>query len=354
MLESLNMTEERIQQYLLGELGETELEQFELLLLEDPNLHLIVEEKETDLIHSYIRKELFPFEQEYFERETLNSSRLRERIKVERIILEKIVAQSGNTENVVSLITRAVGSVKKLTSVIGVFEAGGLRKVAGILLAVGIGLGGWFFYRQSTAASAFHGGMAALQQAAAETRFSKGRIAGFAYSKYEVNEGKRGVSDAKYSETKGNIALGKFSEAQAQKETAQNLRGLGLAYLANEQFDDAVKQLEDANKTDILDPEIMNDLGAAYLQQAEHFSDKEQGKRLERLSFAVEYFARALKAKNGNYPEALFNKAVALSEIPMLENASLTLNDYLKIDGNSKWADEARELLKKVDTQKKK
>ena len=349
------MTEERIQQYLLGELGETELEQFELLLLEDPNLHLIVEEKEIDLIHSYLRNELFPFEQEYFERETLKSSRLRERIKVERIILDKVViAHSGTTGNVVSLITRAAGSVKKLASAIGRLEAGGLRKVAGILLAVGIGLGGWYFYRQSTAASAFNGGMAALQQAAAETRFSKGRIAGFAYSKYEINEGKRGARDAKYSETKGNIALGKFSEAQAQKETAQNFRGLGLAYLANEQYDDAVKQLEDANKTDISDPEIMNDLGVAYLQQAEHLSDNEQGKRLERLSFAVEYFARALKAKNGNYPEALFNKAVALSEIPMLENASVTLNEYLKIDGNSKWADEARELLKKVDTQKKK
>ena len=42
------MTEERIQQFLLGKLGDAELEQFELLLLEDPNLHFIVEEKETD------------------------------------------------------------------------------------------------------------------------------------------------------------------------------------------------------------------------------------------------------------------------------------------------------------------
>ena len=348
------MTEERIQQYLLGELGEDEFEQFELMLLEDPNLYILVEEKETDLIHSYLRKELFPFEQEYFERELLTSSRLKERVKVEELFLDRIVAHSGAIENVISLNTRAAGSVNKFTSAIGVFNAGGLRKAAGVLLAFGIGLSGWMFYRQHAAASAFDGGMPAMKQAAAETRFSKGRISGFDYAKYEVNEGKRGASDAKYSDTKGNIALGKFSEAQAKKETAQNFRGLGLAYLANEQYDDAVKQLEDANKTDITNPEIMNDLGVAYLQQAEHFSDKEQGKRLERLSFAVEYFARALKAKNGNYPEALFNKAVALSEIPMLENASVTLNEYLKIDGNSKWADEARELLKKVDTQKKK
>lgn len=349
------MTEERIQQFLLGKLGDAELEQFELLLLEDPNLHFIVEEKETDLIHSYLRNELFPFEQEYFEREILISSRLRERIKVERIILEKVVtAQSGTTGNVVSLITRAAGSVKKLASAIGVSQAGGLRKAAGVLLAVGLGVGGWYFYHQSAADSAFNGGMAALQQAAAETRFSKGRISGFEYSKYEVNEGKRGASDARLSDTKGNIALGKFSEAQAKKETAQNFRGLGLAYLANEQYDDAVKHLEEANKTDITNPEIMNDLGVAYLQQAEHFSENEQGKKLEKLSFAVEYFARALKEKNGKYPEALFNKAIALSEIPMLENASVTLNDYLKIDNTSKWAGEARELLKKVDEQKKK
>jgi tetratricopeptide (TPR) repeat protein len=344
------MTEERIQQYLLGELGEAEIEQFELMLLEDPNLHILVEEKETDLIHSYLRKELFPFEQEYFERELLTSSRLKERIKVEEMILERIVAHSGAPENVISLKTRAAGSVSKFTSAIGVFNAGGLRKAAGVLLAIGIGFGGWMFYRQYAATSAFDGGMAALKQAAGETRFSKGRVAGFDV----VNEGKRGASDARYSDTKGNIALGKFSEAQALKETAQNFRGLGLAYLANEQYDDAVKQLEDANKTDITNPEIMNDLGVAYLQQAEHFSDNEQGKRLEKLSFAVEYFARALKEKNGKYPEALFNKALALSEIPMLENASVTLNDYLKIDSSSKWADEARELLKKVDEQKKK
>ena len=348
------MTEERIQQYLLGELGEAEIEQFELMLLEDPNLHILVEDKETDLIHSYLRKELFPFEQEYFERELLTSSRLRERIKIEEIILERIVAHSGANENVISLKTRAAGSVNKFASAIGIFNAGGLRRAAGVLLAIGIGLCGWMFYRQHAAASAFDGGMAALKQAAAETRFSKGRISGFDYSKYEVNEGKRGVSDARLSDTKGNIALGKFSEAQAKKETAQNFRGLGLAYLANEQYDDAVKHLEEANKTDITNPEIMNDLGVAYLQQAEHFSENEKGKRLEKLSFAVEYFARALKEKNGNYPEALFNKAIALSEIPMLENASVTLNDYLKIDNTSKWAGEARELLKKVDEQKKK
>ena len=348
------MTEERIQQYLLGELGETELEQFELLLLEDPNLHFIVEEKETDLIHSYLRNELFPFELEYFERELLTSSRLKERVKVEKLILQTIVADSGTTENVVSLNARAAGSKNKFTSAIGVFNAGGLRKVAGIFLAIGIGLGGWAFYRQYAAASAFDGGMAALKQAAAEVRFSKGRISGFDYSKYEVNEGKRGASEAKLSDTKGNIALGKFSEAQAQKETAQNFRGLGLAYLANEQYDDAVKQLEDANKTDISDPEIMNDLGIAYLQKAESYSETEQGERLKTLNLALHYFVSALKEKGGNYPAALFNKAVALSEIPELENASVTLNEYLKIDGNSKWADEARELLKKVDTQKKK
>ena len=346
------MTEERIQQYLLGELGEAENEQFELMLLEDPNLHVLVEEKETDLIHSYLRKELFPFEQEYFERELLTSSRLKERVKIEEMILEKIVAHSGANENVISLKTRAAGSKNKFASAIGVFNAGGLRKAAGVLLAIGIGLCGWMFYRQHAAASAFDGGMAALKQAAAEVRFSKGRISGFDYSKYEVNEGKRGVSDAKLSDTKGNIALGKFSEAQAQKETAQNFRGLGLAYLANEQYDDAVKQLEDANKTDITNPEIMNDLGVAYLQQANHFT--EPGKRLERLNFALDYFVRALKEKNGNYPEALFNKGLTLSEIPMLENASVTLNEYLKRDPNSKWSNEARELLKKVDEQKKK
>ena len=348
------MTEERIQQYLLGELGEVEIEQFELMLLEDPNLHILVEEKETDLIHSYLRKELFPFEQEYFERELFTSSRLKERVRVEELILEKIVAHSGASENVISLNTRAAGSINKFTSAIGVFNAGGLRKAAGVLLAIGIGLGGWMFYRQHAAAAAFDGGMAALKQAAAETRFSKGRISGFEYSKYEVNEGKRGVSDARLSDTKGNIALGKFSEAQAKKETAQNFRGLGLAYLANEQYDYAVKQLEDANKTDITNPEIMNDLGVAYLQQASHFSEQEQGKRLERLTFALEYFSHALKEKNGNYPEALFNKGLVQSEIPMLETASVTLNEYLKVDPNSKWADEARELLKKVDAQKKK
>ncbi len=349
------MTEERIQQYLLGALGGDELEQFELLLLEDPNLHFLVEEKETDLIHSYLRDELFPFEQEHFEREILKSSRLRERIRIERIILQKIViAQSGTAGNVVSLITRAAGSLKKLTLAIGVSEAGGLRKAAGVLLAVGIGLGGLYFYRQSAATSAFDGGMAALQQAASETRFSKGRLDGFAYSKYEVNEGKRGASDARYSETKGNIALGKFSEAKALTETAQNFRGLGLAYLANEQYDDAVKQLEEANKTDISNPEIMNDLGVAYLQQAESYSDSTSGKKLQVLNSAIEYFARAMAERKGTYPVALFNKAIALSEIPEWDNASITLNEYLKIDSKSKWADEVRELLKKVDEQKKK
>ncbi len=351
------MTEERIQQYLLGELGEEELEQFELLLLEDPNLHFCVEEKETDLIHSYLRNELFPFEQDYFEREKLKSSRLRERLKIEKLILEKIVAQPENHGIVVSLINRFNPYKKHDLSAIGVFGVGSLRKAAGMILAVGIGLGGWYFYRQSSATSAFDGGMAALKQAAAEKRFAHGRISGFDYSEYEVAEGKRGASDGSHSNPNATIALGRFTEAQKVRETAQNLRGIGLAHLANERYEEAINQLKEAHKTDITNPEILNDLGVAYQQQAEQYRDGdslEDAKRVKNLTLAMDYFALALKEKSENYPEALFNKGIVQSQIPMLESASVTLNDYLKIDSTSKWAEEARKVLSKVDEKKNK
>ena len=66
---------------------------------------------------------------------------------------------------------------------------------------------------------------------------------------------------------------------------------------------------------------------------------------------AVEYLSQGLR-KDPNNPVGLFNRALALEALFLWDRAEQDWNNYLRIDGSSGWAREAKEHLDLVRKKK--
>jgi tetratricopeptide (TPR) repeat protein len=134
-------------------------------------------------------------------------------------------------------------------------------------------------------------------------------------------------------------------EAAEKSPEAPTHHSLGVFYLTQQKYADAITQFESALKFAPQSAKIHNDLGAAYFERAKT-SAKE--KRLEELAHALEEFTKATEL-DANSTEALFNKSLALQELGLPRQAKESWTLYLQKDASSPWAEEARRNLARLD-----
>ena len=137
------------------------------------------------------------------------------------------------------------------------------------------------------------------------------------------------------------IAAARIEKQELGRGTPQALRMLGLAYLVTGDVVRAVRVLEEAVDQPDPDPRALNDLAAAYLVRAARVNQPQD------LAKALAVADRAVKADAGLL-EAWFNRASALDRMSLGTEARDAWEEYLRLDGQSAWADEARSHLQRL------
>ena len=135
-----------------------------------------------------------------------------------------------------------------------------------------------------------------------------------------------------------------LSEAVEKTPNAQTHHALGVFFLTQQKYQEAIAELVAASKLADQDAKIHNDLGCAYYELAR---TKPKDQQLEDLEHGSDEFSKAM-ALDGNFLEALFNKSMALQEIGNARQAKESWNLYLSKDASSPWAAEARKNLARL------
>ena len=198
---------------------------------------------------------------------------------------------------------------------------------AALLLAIGIGV-----VRRKSAARP---GMAELVAAVGRERPFEARLTGgFSYG--PVTPVFRSAEGPEKAPWKVLAAAAQIRERNEREGTPRSLGDQGAAELLLGEWDQAVADLEDANRRDASDARLSADLSAALLVRAQR-KDRPQD-----LSRALEAAERAARLDPGSR-EALFNRALALEAMHLPNEARKAWKGYLLRETSGDWAKEARE-----------
>lgn len=210
--------------------------------------------------------------------------------------------------------------------------AGALATAATVWLAVG---GGWFGSSWDSPS------LQNLVAAVGSERTVEARLTGgFAYGPPRGTV-RSGELSAVSVSPDVRIAAARIEKEALGRRTPSALRMLGLAYLVTGDVVRAVRVLEEAVNQPNPDPRALNDLAAAYLVRAA------RGNQPQDLAKALAVADRAVNADPG-LREAWFNRAYALDRMSLGTEARDAWEEYLRLDGQSAWADEARVHLQRL------
>jgi CHAT domain-containing protein len=141
------------------------------------------------------------------------------------------------------------------------------------------------------------------------------------------------------------IAAARIEKSATERRTPQNLGALGVAFLLTGKPTEAVSALESATRDAPDEAELWSDLAAAYLTRAE------RERHLDDLAKAVNAADRATRIAP-SIKEAWFNRALAIERIGGLrDEAKKAWEQYLTVDSQSGWAEEARSHLARLSSQ---
>lgn len=211
----------------------------------------------------------------------------------------------------------------------------------------GLGFLGWrvFFYR-----SDLEQGLLALKTAYRLQRPVEARVSGLDYAPGPT----RGSNEARVDALARERAERFLLYAEKDDPGAESNHGLGLFYLTDKKFDQAIEQFKKALALDPNDAQLHSDLGAALLEKGKLLKlDGEEGKSIAAFAESVEHLNRAL-ALNPNLLEALFNRALVREYMGVSQAAADDWRKYLEKDSQGPWADEARRKLNEIESQQPK
>jgi tetratricopeptide (TPR) repeat protein len=158
------------------------------------------------------------------------------------------------------------------------------------------------------------------------------RLAGFDWSEQEKGRDANGEGGLK-------IAAGRILEELGPSQTVNGRHAAAVVRLALGNPRTAVEMLSAATSQAPHDAAALNDLAVAHYQTGIHFRQPEE------FSAALDAANRALQIDN-TLPEAHFNRALILEKLGRKSEADAAWREYLGLDGESKWAGEARRHLR--------
>ncbi len=319
----------KLRKYILNDIGSDERSEIEERLLADTEYFEEVLMAEDSLIQDYADKSLDAASREKFENHFLSSEENRQKVQFARALRKYVNENQTEPE-----------AEKKpvFFDALKAFFAAPYGIGLAVLLIVAVV--GFIIWKNVSQPSEV---LIALNRFQSKNRPTQARISGFDYA--PKTEGTRG------NNKDGNLDLvsAKSSAAKAvlKNETAENLHELGLVYLAENDYEEAIRQLEKAVKKNPDIAKIHNDLGAAFLEKAKL---REEG-RLENTGRASEEFSRAIELDK-KLLEAYFNRALCIQALNLPYEAKEAWEKYLELDNNSPWAEEARKNLEAIEKNK--
>jgi CHAT domain-containing protein/lipoprotein NlpI len=331
MNSSINNTE-NIREYLLGRVAnDSLLSQIEELLFLNTDFFDAVELEQEELINDYVFGRLSESDRNDFEK-TLSSNKQRKlevelayglKEKAKQAIPAEPVKKPGFLESI-----RESFKQPAYGRGVAVLQPAYIGAFAVLLIAIAA-LAYVFLPRQSS------GDLAELRSMYKDQRQTEARISGFDYAQMRIVRGgdKSEEEDAKTAEIKARLLSKKSYHA------------LGVFYLNQKNFPEAIKKLNLALQSGPESADLHNDLGTAYFELG---TSGPAEKKLETVGRALDEFTKALQL-NPEKLEALFNRSLALQALEQTEQARESWKQYLQKDPSSKWAEEARTNLGTLD-----
>jgi tetratricopeptide (TPR) repeat protein len=339
--------DEVIRRYLLGHLAEDERQQLEEKIMVDNELFNRVLLAEDEMVEEYLQGELSERDREGFEASFLATPEGSKQVSFAKALSKYVsTASAREGQEIVDKPARASKISRPVwwrrPALVPYF-----RLAAAAVIVVGLGLGIWrvFFYQSEVSK-----GIAALAQAYREQRPLEARISGFNYAPAANTRGEQGKTDQVALDRAERILL----DAVFEHPGPASHHALGRLYLAQQQFDKAIAQFEEALKTDPNNAQLHSDYGAALIEKGKADQSKgDAGKSLEEFAMSLEHLNRAIELDR-SLLEALFNRALSHEYLMLPQQAKEDWQMYIEKDANSKWAEEARRKLQELEVQNNK
>jgi len=326
---SLN-SEETIREYLLGRVSdETTLEGLEELLFTDEEFCSQVELAEDALINDYVFGALSDADAESFRATLADNAERRFKVDLTRALREKARAISAAVVDEKPSFFASLASLFKQPMYAGAFA---VLLIAAVALVIYLSSGP----RTDE--------LAELRSIYRQARPTEPRISEFDYAPLPQL---RGAPEPAETSKLRRIEIN-LIEAREKTPNAQTYYELGVFYLTQRKYHEAIKELESALKFADKNAKIHNDLGVAHFELAKAGAKE---KKFEDMAVALEEFTKATNL-DSNSLEALFNKSLALQELQMPREAKESWARYLEKDSTSPWADEARKHLGRIESER--
>lgn len=327
MGESLK-SDETVREYLLGRVAdEAVLEEIEDLLFTDEEFCSQVALMEDGLINDYVFGRLDNLDADSFRATVAANPDRRFKVEFTQRLREKALERK---------VKSAQDKPSFLASIRALFSQPKYAGVFAVLLIAAVSL---TLYLRRTGSSE----LAELRSIYGSGRPTETRISGFGYAPLPQLRGEPELSERNRLRR---IENG-LNDAAENTPNARTRHALGVFYLTQQKYPDAIKEFESALKFDDKNAKIHNDLGAAHFELSQS-SAKE--KQFDHLALSLEEFTKATEL-DGNLLEALFNKSLALQRMPMPRQAKASWLLYLEKDPSSPWADEARRNLAPLESE---
>lgn len=323
--------EKRIREYLLGRVtDEAALERLEELLFTDAEFCSEVELAEDSLINDYVLGQMTEADAASFRAALAGNPERRFKLELTEALREKALAEKP----------KAVEENRSFLASLKAFFRQPKMIAALALLLIAVLVSVVYLTRRSSVSA---DELAELRQIYQKERPTETRITEFGYAPQGELRGEPEERDrGRLRRIENNLI-----EATEKRPNARTHHSLGVFYLTQRKYADAIREFESALKFDAGSAKIYNDLGAAYFELAKS-GGKE--KRLENLGRALEAFTRATEL-DGNLPEALFNRSLALQELGLSRQAKESWTLYLQKDSSSPWAEEARKQMARLESE---
>jgi tetratricopeptide (TPR) repeat protein len=326
MGESFN-NEKRVREYLLGRVSdETTLEGMEELLFTDEEFCSQVELAEDGIINDYVFGNLNEEDAASFHTTLAGNPERRFKLELTQALRERALAQKK----------KALKETPSFFASLKAFFRQPKYVAAFAVLLIAVLVSAIYLFRRSSPNE-----LAELREIYQQERPTETRISEFGYAPLAQLRGAPELREKNRLRRIENNLI----EATEKSPNAQTHHSLGVFYLTQQKYADAIREFESALKFTDRNAKIHNDLGAAYFELAKTLPKE---KKLEDLAHALEEFTTATEL-DGNLLEALFNKSLTLQELALPREAKQSWTLYLQKDPSSSWAEEARRNLTRID-----